>query len=121
MLEASPAFILMSRLLVGAIALLLLVIPWSERYSALDSFPHGHDVELSVLAFFVMLGLVLLFVRSGRNRVRSILTVKHWLLSVIPPAISLIPERRHVRPLTDPHHPPLAGSTLDRCNLPLQI
>lgn len=111
----------MSRILIGVIALLLLVIPWSERYSSLDSFPRGRDTELSILAFFVMLGLVLLFIRSARKRLQCILAMSHWLLSIMPPAVFLIPGRRHVRPLTDPHHPPLPGSSLELCKTPLRI
>lgn len=121
MLEASPAFILMSRILIGVIGLLLLVIPWSERYSALDSFPNGHDVELSVLAFFVMLGLILLFVRFGKGRLVSLLAFRNVLLSSIRLAVALLAYRSRARLLTDPHHPPLPSSALDWFNLPLQI
>ena len=57
--QPSRAFILTSRLVVGIITLLLLVIPWSERYSNLDSFPHDHDTELGILAIFAAFGLIL--------------------------------------------------------------
>lgn len=111
----------MSRILIGVIGVLLLIIPWSERYSALDSFPRGHDTELSVLAFFVMLGLILLFVRSARKRLQSMLAVSHWLRSIISPAVSLLPNCRHIRPLTDPHRPPPLCSSLELCKTPLRI
>ena len=111
----------MSRILIGVIVVLLLIIPWSERYSALDSFPHGHDVELSVLAFLALLGLALLFVRFGKAKLVSLLTFRSLLLSCLRFAVSLVSGCSHVRLLTDPHHPPLPGSSLDRFNLPLQI
>jgi len=48
---------------VWLVALLLAVIPWSERYSLLDNFPQGQDTEFSILAFLVFLGLMLLLAR----------------------------------------------------------
>jgi len=49
---------------VWLVAALLAVIPWSERYSMLDNFPHGQDTEFGLLAFLVFLGLMLLLARS---------------------------------------------------------
>ena len=118
--EASPAFVLMSRILLGAIALLLVIIPWTERYSTLDNFPHGHDTELSLLGFFVLLGLLLLFVRSARKQIRSLLALRYALLSMLP-AGPTTADRQHGAGLTDTHHPPLAASTLDLYTPPLQI
>ncbi|HKO11884.1 MAG TPA: hypothetical protein VJV22_07950 [Acidobacteriaceae bacterium] len=110
--EPTPAFILMSRILLGMIALLLIIIPWSERYSALDSFPHGHDTELSLLTFFAIFGLILLFVRAAKKQLRKLLAVRYLLLSIIPLAVSLTPNCPR---------PPLPGSSLEMYNLPLQI
>ena len=44
--EALPAFVLMSRVVLALMGLLLVVMPWSERYSMLDNFPHGQDTEV---------------------------------------------------------------------------
>lgn len=119
--EASPMFILMSRILVVLITLLLVIIPWSEHYSMLDSFPHGQDTEFNLLAAFLILGLILLFVRSSKKRIRRYLTFRPLLLSMIPPAKYLLSGFRHGLVLTDADHPPHPGSCLDMCNLPLQI
>jgi peptidoglycan/LPS O-acetylase OafA/YrhL len=118
---ASPGFIRLSRILIVLITLLLAIIPVSERYSALDSFPHGQDTELNLLAFFMILGLILLFVRSSKKRLRSLLAFGYLLLSMIRLALSLIPDSRHGLVLTDAHHPPIPGSSLDVYNLPLRI
>jgi peptidoglycan/LPS O-acetylase OafA/YrhL len=118
---ASPGFIRLSRILIVLITLLLAIIPVSERYSSLDSFPHGQDTELNLLAFFMILGLILLFVRSSKKRLRSLLAFGYLLLSMIRLALSLIPDSRHGLVLTDAHHPPIPGSSLDVYNLPLRI
>ena len=116
--EASPAFVLMSRILVVLITLLLAVIPWSERYSLLDSFPHGQDTELNLLAFFVILGLILLILRSARKQIRAFLAFKHLLLTMIRPEPSPVLDFRHQLVLTDADRPPHPGFLY---NLPLQI
>jgi len=115
--EASPAFIVMSRILIAMITLLLAIIPWSERYSMLDSFPNGQDTELNLLAFLVVLGLILLIARSGRKQLRSSFALTHLLLGILRPALSCFPERGYRLPLSDGDHPPHPGIY----NLPLQI
>ena len=119
--EASPVFVLTSRMLLGVIALLLAVIPWTEQFSTLDNFPHGHDTELSLLTFFVLLGLILLFVRSARKQVSSILALRYALLSILPAGLTMTAARRHGEGLKEPHHPPPPACTLNLYNLPLQI
>lgn len=114
-------FILISRILVVLITLLLAVIPWSERYSILDSFPHSQDTEFNLLACFVILGLILLIARSGRKRLRTLLAFRHVLLSIVRPAVSLVPRSGHGLLLTNADDPPLPRSSLDLYNLPLQI
>ncbi|HEV2280519.1 MAG TPA: hypothetical protein VGS02_20225 [Acidobacteriaceae bacterium] len=117
--EASPAFILISRILVVLITVLLAVIPWSERYSLLDSFPHGQDTELNLLAFLVILGLILLILRAGRKQLRTFFAFKRVLLTIIRPATSPIRGSHHGIVLTDADRPPHPGSSL--YNLPLLI
>lgn len=120
--DNSSAFILMGcRFLIFAISLTLAFIPWSEHYSRLDNFPRGQDSEFSLLASFVILGIILLLLRSGKRRLRSLLVVRYLLLSIMLPAVYLISGSSHVRLLTDPHHPPRSASSLDRFNIPLQI
>lgn len=117
--EASPAFILISRILVVLITLLLAVIPWSERYSLLDSFPHGQDTELNLLAFLVILGLILLILRASRKQLRTSFAFKRVLLTIMRPAPSPIRNSHHGIVLTDADRPPHPGSSL--YNLPLLI
>lgn len=120
--DPSSAFILMScRFLVFAITLTLIFIPWSEHYSRLDTFPRGEDSEFSLLASLVILGIILLLVRSGKKRLRSLLVVRYLLLAIIQLAASVISDSRHVQALTDPHHPPLPALSLGHFNIPLQI
>lgn len=118
--EASPAFILISRIFVLLITLLLAIIPWSERYQILDSFPQGRDTELNLLAAFVILGLILLFVRSSKKRIRRILAFRPLLLAMMPTARSILLTSRHGLALADPDHPPHRVFS-GMCNLPLQI
>lgn len=119
--DPSPAFILLSRILIGLIALLLLIIPWSERCNTLDSFPHSHDTELSLLAVFAFFGLVLLFVRAAKRRLRNLLAVRYMLFLLIPLAVSLTSHRCHGLALSEPGPPALSASSLELYNLPLQI
>lgn len=117
--EASPAFVLISRVLIVLITLLLAVIPWSERYSLLDSFPHGQDTELNLLAFLVILGLILLILRASRKQLRTSFAFKRALLTITQPAPSPIRDSHHGVVITDADHPPHPGSSL--YNLPLLI
>lgn len=117
--EASPAFVLISRILVVLITLLVAVIPWSERYSLLDSFPHGQDTELNLLAFLVILGLILLILRASRKQLRTFFAFKRVLLTIIRRAPSLSRDSHHGVVLTDGDRPPHPGSSL--YNLPLLI
>lgn len=119
--KASPAFILMSRVVIGMIALLLAVIPWSERYSLLDNFPHSQDTELNLLALFVVLGLILLIVRSSARQLRSMLVVRYWPLTMIRRMVSAMPETGPAVPPRCGSPPPLSPSPGDTYNLPLQI
>lgn len=101
------------------ITALLVVIPWSERYSLLDSFPHGQDTELNLLAFLVILGLILLILHASRKQLRTFFAFKHVLLTIIRPALSLIRDFHHGPVQQDAGRPPHPGSSL--YNLPLQI
>ena len=117
--EASPGFILISRILVAVITLLLAVIPWSERYSLLDSFPHGQDTELNLLAFLVILGLILLILRASRKQLRTFFAFNRVLLTIIRSALAPMRHSHHGIVGTDADHPPHLGSSL--YNLPLLI
>jgi len=119
--EVSPGFILLSRILIALMTLLLAVIPWSERYSMMDNFPHGQDTELNLLAFFVILGLILLFVRSRKKGLSALFAIRYFLLSIIRFALSFVPDSLHGVISAVPHSPPLPSPSLGIYNLPLQI
>lgn len=119
--ESSPTFILISRILIGMMALLLVIIPWSERYSTLDSFPRGGDTELGLLTIFAVFGLILLFLRAAKKQIRNLLRARYFLFSVLPLVLSLLADCHHRLGLADRHRTPLPGSSLDAYNLPLQI
>jgi len=119
--EASPAFVLMSRIVIGIMMLLVAVIPWSERYSNLDSFPHGHDAELGILAIFALFGLILLLLRTAEQQLRNLLAVRYLVFLIIPVAVSLPPHGQEGQTLADFRDPPFPNSFLETYNLPLQI
>lgn len=101
--------------------ILLVVIPWSEQYSMLDSFPHGRDVETDLLAFFVILGLILLFARARKKGLNALLAPERLFLSVVQYALLMFPDLLHGEVLWIPHSPPPPGLSLGIYNLPLQI
>ena len=111
----------MSRILIVLMTLLLAVIPWSERYSTLDNFPHGQDTELNLLAFFALLGLILLFVRARKKGLTVLFAIRDFLLSIVRFALSLVPDSLHAVISAIPHSPPLPSPSLGIYNLPLQI
>ncbi len=119
--EVLPGFVLMSRILVLLMALLLAIIPWSERYSGLDNFPQGQDTELNLLAFFVLLGLILLFAHSLRKGLSALFLLRYFLSAIVQLAHSLVSDSRHDVALDVPHSPPLPSLCLSAFNLPLQI
>lgn len=119
--QPSRAFVLTSRILVGSITLLLLILPWSERYSNLDSFPHDHDTELGILAIFAAFGLILLLLRAVERQLRNLLAVRYLLFLIIPWALSLMARSDQGLTLTECHDPPPRSSPFDRYSLPLQI
>lgn len=119
--DASPAFLWMCRTLTLLIVLLLAVIPWSERYSGLDNFPHGEDTELNLLAFFLVLGLILLFARSCSKGLSAFLAVFYLFLFLLRFESSLFPDPIDAEALCIPHSPPIPGTPLHACSIPLLI
>jgi hypothetical protein len=111
----------MSKVLIGLITLLMAVIPWSEHYNILDSFPRTQDAELSLLAFFVILGMILLFVRASKKGLHKLLSFAQLLLSKVRLGQAAVPSGARRIPVTDADHPPHSGASLETYNLPLQI
>lgn len=119
--DALPGFVLMSRVVVALMAVLLLLMPWSEQYSALDNFPHGQDTEVSLLGFFIILGLTLLFARSRNKAVGALLVVVFVFVSVAGGAGPLARERVPGYALSTPAGPPLPSGSPGAFRVPLQI
>ena len=111
---------LLSRVLVWLVAAILLVIPWSERYSMLDNFPHGQDTEFSVLAFLIFIGLMLLLARSCTSFLSTLMTWCEALSAFVHSGWSLLRAFQLCLTLTTgPQHPP--DTSPGAFNLPLQI
>jgi len=102
-------------------ALLLAVIPWSERYSMMDNFPHGQDSELNLLAFFVLIGIILLLARSCQKALNALFDLLSWPSSLLRCAPFLPRLAGSASMLTPLHIPPLPSPFLSVANLPLQI
>jgi hypothetical protein len=119
--DASPAFVRMSRILVTLITFLLAVIPWSEQYSMLDNFPHGQDTELNLLAFFLILGVILLFARSRTKGISVLFALCYLFFSMLRVALSSLAESLGGVVSAILHSPPLPSTSLNSYNLPLQI
>lgn len=118
--DALPTFVLMSRIVVGLMVVLLLVMPLSERYSMLDNFPHGQDAELSLLGVLMILGLALLFARSSRQAFGALFAslfacIRAMLAGVFPASL------KPVALVGRAYAPSLPGSPPGAFNLPLQI
>ena len=113
--DLSRHFILASRLLISLFTLLLVATPWTEGYRLLDNFPRSQDSELNLLALVAFLGLILLLTRSCRKKIRALVTIGHWLATILRQVPALRPG---MLPLDQPA---LAESPPGAFNLPLLI
>ena len=67
-LTLPPRFLLLSRLVLSLSGLLLLLMPWTERFCTWDLFLRGgDDLELGLLATTALLSLVLLLAEHRRG------------------------------------------------------
>jgi hypothetical protein len=112
-----------SRVMMGLIALLLVVAPWTEHYGTFDNFPHGQDFELSLLAFLGFLCLVLLLALLSKQRLTSDPAGQdddwEYRLNLEPPAATR--ESLRARTARMIHSPPRGSPPPGAYNLPLQI
>jgi len=119
--DASPNFVLASRIVLLLIAQLLIASPWTEGYRLLDNFPREQDSELNLIALLAFLGLILLLVRASRRSLRAMFALRNWLWFVLRP-MWLTGSRALHRPAVDaPVIPPLLVWSLGAFSLPLQI
>lgn len=118
--RSSRALFFMSRLLMGLIATLLLVAPWTECHLQLDDFPHGQDFELSMFVFLALLCLVLLLAEQCRRGVAALFSLwAHFglVLRSVLPAMTWA----SLRLTTDRRDELLSCTGFDGCVLPLLI
>jgi hypothetical protein len=113
-------FLLLSRVLLLLVGLLLVVIPWSERYCALDNFPKGQDFETNLLAFLALLGLMLLVAHLWRQSLAALFSIRYWISR-----LNFSRLHSHAHDLasfaTTTHRARLPSPLLAAFNLPLQI
>jgi hypothetical protein len=115
-----PRFLLLSRVLLLLVGLLLVIIPWSERYCALDNFPRGQDLETNLLAFLALVGLMLLLAHLFRQSLAAVFSIRYWISR-------LSFGRSHAHPpdpasfATVAHRARLPSPLVGAFNLPLQI
>jgi hypothetical protein len=119
----SRGLVTASRVLMGLIAALLVVAPWTEHYGTFDNFPRGGDVELSLLAFLGFLCLVLLLAQLREQRLKSPPPVQdeEWEFSRAADEWDRTCAAARQRISQTSHSPPFASCLLGAFNLPLQI
>jgi hypothetical protein len=113
-------FLLLSRVLLLLVGLLIAIIPWTERYCALDNFPQGQDLETNLLAFLALLGLMLLVAHLCRQSLATLFCVRNWI-SRLNFARSHAPPHDLASFATATHRAPLPSPLSVARNLPLQI
>ena len=114
-------FLLLSRLLLLLVGILIAIIPWSERYCALDNFPVGQDFETNLLAFLAFVGLMLLLAHLCRQGLVALFCIRHWISRL---DLRRSPEHPYALgsyTVTRAHRPPLPSPPPAAFNLPLQI
>jgi hypothetical protein len=113
-------FLLSTRVLLLAIAGLLLVLPWTEYYCAFDNFPNGQDVETNLLACLALLGLTLLFIQLYRQGLNALISLRSAISVLKVPEPRLCPSLIGIH-ASLVHRIPLPSPFAAACNLPLQI
>ena len=119
--DPSQACALAGHILILFIALLLMVMPWTEHFCNIDRFLRGgQDVEFSLLAFAVVLSLVLLLSQRHRQGMTELLSLLYLLPSIVRPAQPVA--ATFTAGLVVPGHNRLVPcQALTANNLPLQL
>ncbi len=119
----SRALALASRVIIGLMALLLVVAPWTEHYGTFDNFPRGQDFELSLFAFLGFLCLVLLLglLRKQWLKKDPARQDGEWDYRLILKPSASMQERLRARIAQMSHSPPRGSPPADAYRLPLQI
>ena len=115
----SRAYATVGRVLVGFIAILLLVMPWTEHFWHFDGFLiSGQDFEFGLLALASIFSLVLVLSKRRAQCVTLLLAVLGWLFSSLQNALKSMQVTAFLPRF---HQPPLPHPLVRTYNLPLQI
>jgi hypothetical protein len=123
----SQTYATVGRVLVGFIAILLIIMPWTEHFWHFDGFlVSGQDFEFGLLALATIFSLILVLSKRREQSVAFFLAVLGWLSSNFQSVIqsgqrnrygqfsaSAFRFRRHCAPLSSP--------ALRIYNLPIQV
>lgn len=112
-------FLLLSRVLLLLVAILLAVIPWTERYCSLDNFPQGQDFETNLLAFLALAGLMLLLAHLYRIGLTNLFSIR-CRVSRLKSDIHRYDDLAGFT-IMAMHRAPLPSPLASVCSLPLQI
>ena len=109
------------RLLILFMAILIVVMPWTEYFWQFDGFLHGgQDFELGLLSLLTIFSLVLVLLQQRRQDVALLLIVKRWLSLVFEdPGPRAVANACSLTAHADAV--PLSSRELCRYNLPIQV
>ncbi len=123
----SQTYATAGRVLMGFIAILLIVMPWTEHFWHFDGLlVSGQDFEFGLLALASVLSLVLVLSKRRAQTVTSFLAVLGWLSSSFQNAIQSVQRNRYgqIAATALPfrlHSPRLSSPALHRYTLPIQV
>jgi hypothetical protein len=113
------------RVLVCFIAVLLIVMPWTEHFWHFDGLLiGGHDFEFGLLALASICSLVLVLSQQRQPSVTFILAIRHWISSSLQNAATSAGRNRHAQDVAFAfgfYSPLLSSPALRIYNLPIQI
>jgi len=113
--------------LVGFMAVLLVVMPWTEHFWHFDGFlVSGQDFEFGLLALASILSLILVLSKRREQSVTFLLAVLGWLSSNFHNAVKSVQRnwRGQIAASALPfrlHSPLLSSPALRIYNLPIQV
>ncbi len=115
----SRAYAILSGVLIFFAALLLAVMPVTERFWDFDHFLRGgQDFEFGFLALLVVLCLVLLLAQNANIECSLLLALRRWLRFIFPPAAGLDTVTTFHAVLEDQ---PISRLSIRLYTLPLQV
>jgi hypothetical protein len=108
------------RIFIGLIALLILIMPWTEYFWHFDRFLRGgQNFELGLLSVLACFCLVLVLLQHGRCGINALLSLRRRLAFVFRHTDPASPGS-HLGLITSLHAVPLPSAILGMSNLPLR-